>query len=163
MCFPNSLRSIILELLFSPWYLHCHAVTVSAGTVENWSINHFLVFFFASLFSQIVSSYSCVTGNTRPEKGATHTGCQWQPPNRMLKVYMKGICVYTVMRVQCNVTINLVKGWSDTEQVIPAYGSLLPSSLLYCIWYVPTVSLTSDLAVAKLQEKLIQLVGMSEN
>lgn len=164
MCFPNTLRSIILELLLSPWYLHCHAVTVTAGTVENWSVNHFLVFFFASLFSQIASSYCCVTGNTRPEKVATRTGCQWQPPIHMLKVYMKGICVYTVMRVECNVTINFVKGWSDIEQVSPVYGSLLPNSLPIPLYVVCShFSLTSDLAVAKLQEKLIQLAGMSEN
>lgn len=130
--FPQYLKVNYFGITFIPLIQgikHCHAVTVSAGTVENWSVNHFFVFFFASLFSQIASSYCCVTGNTRPEKGAMHTGCQWQPPIHMLKVYMKGICVYAVMRVECNVTVNLVKGQSDTEQVSPAYGSLLPNSL----------------------------------
>lgn len=90
-------------------------------------------------------------------------GHQWQPPDCMLKVCMKGMCVYAVIRVEYDVTFNLVKGWSDTKRVSPAPGSLPPNSLLQCMWYGPTISLMTDLATAKLQGKLIQLDDISEN
>lgn len=67
-----------------------------------------------------------------------------------------------MLSLEYAVTLNLVKGWFYTKGVRPAPGSLTPNTLLVFL-VGPTISHMPNIAVAKLQAKLIWPDGVSEN